>query len=47
MIRPTDVIHWHYKVKVAILSFERFEQVEARFEREWSKLVKELKYAKN
>ncbi len=39
--------HRHYKGKVSIVSYERFEQIETRFEREWSKLVKELKYAKN
>src|SRR5580698_7251203 len=39
--------HRHYKGQVTAVSFESFERIEARFENEWIKLVKEAKRAKN
>lgn len=39
--------HRHDKGKVAAVSFHGFEQIEARFEKEWRKLVKEAKHAKD
>lgn len=39
--------HRHYKGTVTTVSFERFEQIEARFQREWSRLAKEVRRAKD
>jgi hypothetical protein len=35
--------HRHYKGKVTAVGFERFEQIEARFEKEWNRLAKEVR----
>ena len=32
--------HRHYKGKVATVGFESFEQIEARFQKEWNRLAK-------
>jgi hypothetical protein len=32
--------HRHYRGKVTTIRFESFEQVEARFQREWNRLAK-------
>jgi hypothetical protein len=34
--------HHHYKGKTTIVSFESFQQIEARFQKEWTILVKEV-----
>jgi hypothetical protein len=34
--------HRHYKSKVTMIGFESFEQIEARFQREWHQLTKEV-----
>jgi hypothetical protein len=39
--------HRHYKGKVAVVSLSSFEQIEAQFQREWSKLAKEARHAKD
>lgn len=39
--------HRHYKGKIATVRFDNFEELEARFEKEWSKLTKEMKHAKD
>jgi len=39
--------HRHYRGKVAAVSFEGFGQIEARFQKEWSKLAKEASRAKD
>jgi hypothetical protein len=39
--------HRHFCGKVAVVSFSSFGQIEGRFQREWSNLVKEFKNAKN
>lgn len=39
--------HRHYRGKVTAVRFESFEQIEARFQREWTRLVKEDKHAQD
>ena len=39
--------HRHYRGKVTVVSFEGFGQIEARFQKEWFKLAKEAKHAKD
>lgn len=39
--------HRHYRGKVTAVRFESFEQIEARFQREWNRLVKEVKHAED
>jgi hypothetical protein len=34
--------HRHYTGKVTTVRFERFEQIEARLQREWNRLAKEV-----
>lgn len=34
--------HRHYRGKVTTVRFESFEQIEACFQREWNRLVKEV-----
>jgi hypothetical protein len=41
------VHHRHYKGKVEAVSFDGFKRIEARFEKEWSKLMKEAKHAED
>jgi hypothetical protein len=35
--------HRHYKGKVTAVRFESFEQIEARFQREWNRLAEEVR----
>jgi hypothetical protein len=37
--------HRHYKGKTTMVSFESFQQIEARFQKEWTILVKEVRRA--
>ena len=37
--------HRHYRGHVTTVRFESFEQIEARFQREWNRLAKELRHA--
>ena len=39
--------HCHYRGKVTMVGFESFEQIEARFQREWNRQAKELKRAQD
>ena len=39
--------HRHYRGKVMIVDLPDFKQIEARFQREWTRLAKEAKHAKN
>ena len=39
--------HRHFKGKSIAVNFKRFERIEARFQREWSRLVKEVIRAKD
>jgi hypothetical protein len=39
--------HRHYRGKVTAVGFESFEQIEARFQREWHRLAKEVKRAQD
>jgi len=39
--------HRHYRGKVIMVGFESFEQIEARFQREWNRQAKELKRAQD
>jgi hypothetical protein len=39
--------HRHYKGKVAAVGFESFEQIEARFQKEWNRLAKEIRRAED
>jgi hypothetical protein len=39
--------HRHYKGKVTPVQFDSFEEVEARFQEEWSTLVRKVNYEKN
>jgi hypothetical protein len=39
--------HRHCKGKVTAVSFHGFEQIEASFEKEWRRLVKEAQHAKD
>ncbi len=34
--------HRHYRGTVTAIRFESFEQIEARFQKEWNRLVKEV-----
>ncbi len=38
--------HRHHKGKVTAVSYDGFEQIDERFQKEWSKLAKEAKHAK-
>ena len=37
--------HRHYRGHVTTVRFESFEPIEARFQREWNRLAKELRHA--
>jgi hypothetical protein len=39
--------HRHYRGKVTTVAFESFEQIEARFEKEWNGLAKEVRRAQD
>jgi hypothetical protein len=39
--------HRHFRGKITAVRFGSFGEIEARFQREWSKLVKEAKHAKD
>ena len=39
--------HRHYNGHVTTVRFESFEQIEARFQREWNRLAKELTHAQD
>jgi hypothetical protein len=39
--------HRHYRGKVNAVRFESFEQIEARFQREWNRLAKEIRRAQD
>jgi Family of unknown function (DUF6516) len=39
--------HRHYRGKVTTVRFETFEQIEARFQKEWTRLAKEVKRAQD
>jgi hypothetical protein len=39
--------HRHFKGETVAVNFKRFERIEARFQREWSRLVKEVTRAKD
>ncbi len=39
--------HRHYKGKATAVSFDSFEQIEARFQEEWTRLAKEAKREKD
>src|SRR5208283_2929480 len=39
--------HRHYRGKVTTVGFESFEQIEARFQREWNRLAKEAARAQD
>jgi hypothetical protein len=39
--------HRHYRGRVTTVGFESFEQIEARFQREWNRLAKEVKRAQD
>jgi hypothetical protein len=39
--------HRHYRGKVTTVRFETFEQIEARFQKEWHRLAKEVKRAQD
>jgi hypothetical protein len=39
--------HRHYKGSVTAVSFDGFEQIEARFQEEWSRLAKKVSHAKS
>jgi hypothetical protein len=39
--------HRHYRGEVTAVSLDGFEQIEARFQKEWSRLAKEAKHAKH
>jgi hypothetical protein len=39
--------HRHFKGKVTPVRFESFEQIEARFQREWSRAAKEGRRAQD
>ena len=40
-------LHRHYRGKVTTVRFESFEQIEARFQKEWNRLAKEVKRAQD
>jgi hypothetical protein len=37
--------HRHYRGRVTTVRFESFAQIEARFQKEWSRLAKEVRRA--
>ncbi len=39
--------HRHFKGEVTAVHFESFQEIEARFEREWTKLAREVSRAKD
>lgn len=39
--------HRHFKRETVAVNFKRFERIEARFQQEWSRLVKEVSRAKD
>src|SRR5260370_18549147 len=39
--------HRHYRGKVTTIRFGSFEQIEARFQREWNRLAKEIRRAQD
>lgn len=39
--------HRHYIGKVTTVEFESFEQIEARFQKEWNRLAKEVRRAQD
>jgi hypothetical protein len=39
--------HRHFKGETVPVNFKRFERIEARFQKEWTRLVKELNRAKD
>ena len=39
--------HRHCRGKVTTVRFESFEQIEARFQREWNRLAKEVRRAQD
>jgi hypothetical protein len=39
--------HRHYKGNVAVVGLSSFEQIEAQFQEEWTRLAKEVRHAKN
>ena len=39
--------HRHFKGKTVAVNFKRFERIEARFQQEWSRLVKEVTHGKD
>lgn len=39
--------HRHHKGKVTSVKFESFQKIEARFEREWTRLAKEVRNAQD
>ena len=47
MTQLTDAITVTGRGKVTTVSFESFEQIEARFQREWNRLVKEVTRAQD
>ena len=39
--------HGHYRGKVTTVGFESFEEIEARFQKEWNRLAKEVRRAQD
>lgn len=39
--------HRHYRGRVTMEQFESFEKIEARFQREWTRLAKEIRRAQH
>ena len=39
--------HRHYRGIVTTVGFESFQQIEARFQKEWNRLAKEVRHAEN
>jgi hypothetical protein len=39
--------HRHYRGEVTTVQFESFEKIEARFQKEWHRLAKELEHAQD
>ncbi len=39
--------HRHFRGVVTAVRFESFQQIEARFQREWNRLAKELRHAQD
>jgi len=46
MIRLMEVITGTFMGEIVPVNFKRFERIEARFQKEWTRLVKELNRAK-